>query len=99
MFAFPARHSDSFDVLFFHILLVVGKQIRHQLQLLIYKKTLNMRAADIPDQGRCVNLISVDSQSFLDHITYFNIALATPFFLFCLFHESLLHSHCSFFTF
>ena len=48
-----------------------------------------MRAADIPDQGRCVNLVSIDAQSFLDHITYLNVALATPFFLFCLFQITL----------
>lgn len=75
------------------------QQIRHELQLLVYKKTLKMRAADIPDQGRCVNLISVDAQSFLDHITYFNAALATPFFLFCLFHESFFALTLAIFTF
>ena len=66
-------------------------QIRHELQLLVYKKTLKMRVADIPDQGRCVNLISIDSQLFMDSITYFNVALATPFFLFCLSLVTLLH--------
>ena len=54
------------------------------MQLLVYKKTLRMRLAEIPDPGKCVNLISVDSQVFMDNITYLNNALAAPFFLVCL---------------
>ena len=55
--------------------------IRHFLQMLIYQKALGMRTSDIKDQGKCVNLISTDANSFIHVFHMVNGVLTSPFLL------------------
>lgn len=55
--------------------------IRHFLQMLIYQKSLGMRASDIKDQGKCLNLISTDANSFIAVFHMINGVLTSPFLL------------------
>lgn len=55
--------------------------IRHFLQMLIYQKALGMRTSDIKDQGKCVNLISTDANSFIHVFHMINGVLTSPFLL------------------
>ena len=53
-------------------------RVRNCLQMMVYEKALCMRNADIEDQGKALNLISTDSQLFLDSLPIMNTAFASP---------------------